>query len=83
MTVPRKDASQAKRMTMEIVVELECSCETVKGARVRQKHTMTTAERQPRNLTLLPCLFIKTHPDIEVDFLDDTAAVVQIQAELV
>lgn len=55
-------------MTLEIVVELECSCETVKGARVRQKHTMTTVVHESWQL--------KTHPDIEVDFLDDTAAVV-------
>ena len=26
---------------------------------------------------------IKSHPDIEVDFLDDTAAVVQVQTQLV
>lgn len=27
--------------------------------------------------------FAQTHPDIEVDFFDDTAAVVQVQTQLV
>lgn len=40
---PRRNASSARCMTLEIVVELQSSCETVKGARVPQKHTMTAA----------------------------------------
>lgn len=36
-------------MTFEIVVVLECNCETGRGARVRQKqHTVTTATAEPR-----------------------------------
>lgn len=70
-------------MTLEIVVELESSCETVRRARVRQKHTMTTAGAAKLSATFSLSSLSQTHPDIEVDFFDDTAAVVQVQAQLV
>lgn len=35
-----------------------------------------------RDITFAP-LFLKTHPNIEVDFFDDATAIVQVQAQLV
>lgn len=75
-------------MTLEIVVELQSSCETVKGARVPQKHTMTAAAAAVVLMVVeswdpLRPVLIKTHPHIEVDLLDDTTAVVQVQTQLV
>lgn len=66
-------------MTLKIVVELLSSCETF-GKCARQKHKMTTCWEE--RATSFPPL-LKTHPDIEVDFFDDTTAVVQVQAQLV
>lgn len=69
-------------MTLEIVVELQRSCETVKSASVRKitydVYCCLEESCQPSSHVL-----IKTHPDIEVDFLNDTAAFVQVQAQLV
>lgn len=79
VSVVRRNVSWTTSMALKIVVELRNSCETfVKCA--RQKHKMTTCWKQ-RDISFPPPL--KTHPDIEVDFFDDTTAVVQVQAQLV
>lgn len=72
--IPRRYASPAPSMTRLLLNSSE-SYETAEGARARQQHSVACGVDSYSYL-------IKTHPDIEVDFLDDTASVVKVQAEL-